>query len=165
MKESSTNGDTRIGVYVCHCGTNIAGAVDVDALTEYAAGLPGVTVSRSYKYMCSDPGQELITEDIAEQGLDRVVVAACSPSLHEATFRLATEKGGINPYYFQMVNIREHNAWVHDDVEAGAGQRGGDGGGRRYCRHPLGADAGQLRQAGVPGGAGTHHRRPHGPVR
>ncbi len=116
MKDLSTNGDTRIGVYICHCGTNIAGAIDVDALTEYAAGLPGVTVSRAYKYMCSDPGQDLITEDIAEQGLDRVVVAACSPSLHEATFRLATEKGGINPYFFQMVNIREHDAWVHDDV-------------------------------------------------
>ena len=116
MKDPSPNGDTRIGVYICHCGTNIAGPVDVDALTAYAAGLPGVAVARAYKYMCSDPGQDLITVDIQEQGLDRVVVASCSPSLHEATFRRATEKGGINPYFFQMVNIREHASWVHDDV-------------------------------------------------
>jgi heterodisulfide reductase subunit A len=116
MKTAASNGETRIGVYVCHCGTNIAGAIDVDAVTEYAAGLPGVTVARAYKYMCSDPGQELITEDIAELGLERVVVASCSPSLHEETFRRATEKGGINPYFFQMVNIREHDSWVHEDV-------------------------------------------------
>jgi len=113
---ADTNGQPKIGVYVCHCGTNIAATVDVEAVQEYAAGLPGVIVSRAYKYMCSDPGQELIKEDIRANGLERVVVASCSPSLHEATFRRATAEGGINPYYFQMVNIREHDSWVHTDI-------------------------------------------------
>jgi len=103
----------RIGVYICHCGTNIAGMVDVRAVAEYAAGLPGVALARDYKYMCSDPGQELIKQDIKEHQLDRVVVAACSPLLHEHTFRNATAQGGLNAYFAQMVNIREHNAWVH----------------------------------------------------
>lgn len=105
----------RIGVYVCHCGTNIAGTVDVKELAAYAASLPGVVVAREYKYMCSDPGQELIRSDIRDHRLERVVVAACSPSLHEKTFRNATSGGGINPYLFQMVNIREHDSWVHED--------------------------------------------------
>ncbi len=123
MNRAGTNGNgqPKIGVYVCHCGTNIAATVDVEAVREYAAGLPGVTVARGYKYMCSDPGQELIKEDIRANGLDRVVVAACSPSLHEATFRRATAAGGINPYYFHMVSIREQDSWVHTDlVEATA---------------------------------------------
>jgi heterodisulfide reductase subunit A len=105
----------RIGVYVCHCGTNIAGTVDVKELAAYAAGLPGVVVAREYKYMCSDPGQELIRTDIRDHRLERVVVAACSPSLHEKTFRNAASGGGMNPYLFQMVNIREHDSWVHED--------------------------------------------------
>ena len=105
----------RIGFYVCHCGTNIAGMVDVEAVAKYAAKLPGVAVSRDYKYMCSDPGQELIQQDIKEHKLNRVVVAACSPLLHERTFRNATMKGGLSPFFFQMVNIREHDAWVHTD--------------------------------------------------
>ena len=109
------NGDRRIGFYVCHCGTNIAATVDVKAVAEYAAALPGVVVSREYKYMCSDPGQELIRQDIVEQKLNRVVVAACSPLLHEETFRGAVAKGGLNPFCFQMVNIREHDSWVHQD--------------------------------------------------
>ena len=89
MSPTERNGDPRIGVYVCHCGTNIAGTVDVEAVRSYAEGLPGVTVARAYKYMCSDPGQELIKEDIRANGLERVVVASCSPTLHEATFRRA----------------------------------------------------------------------------
>ena len=105
----------RIGFYVCHCGTNIAATIDVDAVAKYAAKLPNVAVSRNYKYMCSDPGQELIQQDIREHKLNRVVVAACSPLLHERTFRNATMKGGLSPFFFQMVNIREHNAWVHTD--------------------------------------------------
>jgi heterodisulfide reductase subunit A len=116
--ETNGHGDKRIGVYVCHCGTNIAGAVDVDSVVEYATGLPSVTVARGYKYMCSDPGQELIKEDIRSNDLERVVVASCSPSLHEETFRRAVQEGGINPYFFQMVNIREHDSWVHTDVAA-----------------------------------------------
>ncbi|MGO8671892.1 MAG: FAD-dependent oxidoreductase [Capsulimonadaceae bacterium] len=116
---TSTNGasprgeEVRIGFYVCHCGHNIAGTVDCVAVAEYVAGLPSVVVSRDYKYMCSDPGQEMIQKDIHEHGLNRIVVASCSPLLHEHTFRNAVEAGGLNPFYFQMVNIREHNSWVH----------------------------------------------------
>jgi heterodisulfide reductase subunit A len=113
MKEN--NEKPRIGFYICHCGTNIAGVVDVNKVAHYVATLPNVVISRTYKYMCSDPGQELIQQDIREHGLNRVVVAACSPLLHEATFRNATAKAGLNPFCFQMVNIREHNAWVHPD--------------------------------------------------
>ena len=107
----------RIGVYVCHCGTNIAGTVDVRALTEYAAGLRNVIVAREYKYMCSDPGQGLVEKDIAEHQLNRVVVASCSPLLHEPTFRRAITRAGINAFFLQMVNIREHVSWVHLDKE------------------------------------------------
>jgi heterodisulfide reductase subunit A len=114
--DTNGNGQPRIGVYVCHCGTNISATVDVEAVRDFAEGLPGVTVARSYKYMCSDPGQELIKEDIEANDLDRIVVASCSPSLHETTFRKATAEGGLNPYYFQMVNIREQDAWVHIDT-------------------------------------------------
>ena len=105
----------RIGVYVCHCGSNIAGTVDVEELTEFAKGLPGVVVSRHYKYMCSDPGQELVKRDIAEHRLTRVVVAACSPNLHEPTFRRAAEAAGLNRFLVQMCNIREQVAWVTED--------------------------------------------------
>lgn len=112
------NGEARIGVYVCHCGTNIAGTIDVKAVAEYAATLPGVVVARDYKYMCSDPGQELIVKDIREHNLNRIVVASCSPLLHEHTFRTAVEKAGLNPYSTHMVNVREHDSWVHQDREA-----------------------------------------------
>jgi heterodisulfide reductase subunit A len=105
----------RIGVYVCHCGSNIAGTVDVEELTEFAKGLPGVVISRHYKYMCSDPGQELVKRDIAEHRLTRVVVAACSPNLHEPTFRRAAESAGLNRFLVQMCNIREQVAWVTED--------------------------------------------------
>ncbi len=108
----------RVGVYVCHCGTNIAGTVGVEALTQYAATLPGVTVARNYKYACSMPGQALIVRDIRELNLTRVVVAACSPCLHEKTFRNVTAEGGINPYFCQMVNLREADSWVHTDKKA-----------------------------------------------
>jgi heterodisulfide reductase subunit A len=111
------NGRGAVGVYICHCGSNIAGTVDVHDVAEYAATLPGVKVARDYKYMCSDPGQEMIKQDIREHGLERIVVASCSPHLHEKTFRDATVEGGLNPYYFQMVNIREHDSWVHTDRE------------------------------------------------
>jgi heterodisulfide reductase subunit A len=113
-----TQGAARIGVYICHCGTNIAGQIDVGRLATFAGRLPDVLVARDYKYMCSDPGQELIKQDILEHKLNRVVVAACSPTLHEPTFRRATERGGINPFLFQMVNIREHDSWVHTDPAA-----------------------------------------------
>jgi heterodisulfide reductase subunit A2 len=107
--------DLRIGVYVCNCGTNIAKVVDPDAVVEAAEQLPGVAIARSYKYMCSNPGQEMIVADIQEHELNRVVVAACSPRMHEPTFRKALNKAGLNPYYLEMANIREQCSWVHDD--------------------------------------------------
>jgi heterodisulfide reductase subunit A len=106
----------KIGVYVCHCGTNIAGPVNVQEVTDFASTLEGVAVSRNYAYMCSDPGQDLIKEDIKELGLTRVVVGSCSPLMHERTFRKACEEAGINPFYFQMANIREQCSWVTLDA-------------------------------------------------
>ncbi|HEY74160.1 MAG TPA: CoB--CoM heterodisulfide reductase iron-sulfur subunit A family protein [Thermoflexia bacterium] len=105
----------RIGVYICHCGTNIAATVDVKQVAEFAATLPGVVVARDYLYMCSDPGQGLIQRDIEEQELTRVVVASCSPRMHEPTFRGAGQQGGLNPYLVEMANIREQCSWVHSD--------------------------------------------------
>ena len=111
----------RIGVYVCHCGSNIAGTVDVVDVTQWAGEQlkdRGVVVSRDYKFMCSSLGQELIEKDIKEEGLTRVVVAACSPHLHEATFRNACSKAGMNPYLCELVSIREQVSWVHTDKAA-----------------------------------------------
>ena len=108
----------RVGVYICHCGTNIASVVDVKALADYAGQLPGVVVSREYKYMCSDPGQALIETDIDDHELNRIVVASCSPLLHEPTFRRSLNRAGLNPFLLQMVNIREHVSWVHLDKRA-----------------------------------------------
>jgi len=110
--------EPKIGVYICHCGANIAGTVDVAKVIEYAKGLPAVAVARDYKFMCSDPGQDIIKNDIKEKGLNRVVVASCSPRLHEPTFRRAIAAAGLNPYLFEMANIREQCAWVHTDKEA-----------------------------------------------
>ena len=111
------NDKPRIGVFVCYCGTNIAATVDVEEVAEFAAGLPGVVSSRTYQYMCSDPGQELVKQDIKELGLKRVVVASCSPLMHEITFRRACEGAGLNPFFFQMANIREQVSWVTEDPE------------------------------------------------
>jgi len=107
----------RIGVYICHCGTNIAGKVDVDAVSKYAATLPNVTVAQNFKFMCSNLGQQLVIDDIKKRRLNRVVVASCSPRMHEKTFRNACQSAGINPYYFQMACIREHNSWVTEDPD------------------------------------------------
>ena len=107
--------DPRIGVYVCWCGTNISKMVDVEAVSQEVSKLPNVILSKNYKYMCSDPGQELVIKDIRGHHLNRVVVAACSPRIHELTFRKACEKAGINPYLFEMANIREQDSWVHTD--------------------------------------------------
>lgn len=108
----------RIGVYVCHCGSNIAGKVRTDQVVEYIKDLPGVVVAKDYKFMCSDPGQELIQNDIKEHGLERVVVASCSPLMHEPTFRRACEDAGLNRYLLQMTNIREQCSWVTEDGNA-----------------------------------------------
>jgi heterodisulfide reductase subunit A len=105
----------KVGVYVCHCGINIAATVDVEAVTEFAQQLPNVVVARNYQYMCSDPGQALIQQDIEELGLDRVVVAACSPRMHEPTFRAVVQEAGLNPYFFEQANIREQCSWVHKE--------------------------------------------------
>jgi heterodisulfide reductase subunit A len=107
--------EARIGLYVCWCGSNIAKMVDVETIAKELHEIPEVIVARDYKYMCSDPGQDLIIKDIKENNLDRIVVAACSPRIHEATFRKAIEKAGLNPYMFQMANIREQDAWVHNN--------------------------------------------------
>jgi len=107
--------EERIGVYICHCGLNIAGNVDVGEVAKYAAALPHVVVSRDYRYMCSDPGQELIKTDIKELKLNRVVVASCSPRMHELTFRKTCQAAGLNPYLYEHANIREHCSWVHAD--------------------------------------------------
>jgi heterodisulfide reductase subunit A len=115
-EQAKTNGNVRVGVYVCHCGSNIAGTVDVAEVARWAGeALPGVVVARDYKFMCSSLGQEMIETDIKEQKLDRVVVAACSPHLHEKTFRRACSNAGLNPYLFQMANIREHVSWCSED--------------------------------------------------
>ena len=107
----------KIGVYICHCGINIASTVDVETVEEYALKLPNVEVARTYSYMCSAPGQALIKEDIKENGLNRIVVASCSPRMHEMTFRKAIQETGLNPYFLEMANIREQCSWVHEETE------------------------------------------------
>jgi heterodisulfide reductase subunit A len=113
-----SNEEPRIGVFVCHCGTNIAGVVDVHKVTEAALAMPGVVHATQYKFMCSDPGQGLLRDAVLTHKLNRVVVAACSPRMHEPTFRKATALAGLNPYLFEMANIREHCSWVHTDKQA-----------------------------------------------
>jgi heterodisulfide reductase subunit A len=114
---SGHDGAPKIGVYICHCGLNIAGKVDVEQVAAFAATLPSVAVARDYRFMCSDPGQDLIKQDIDDGLVNRVVVASCSPLMHEATFRRATAAGGISPFFFQMASIREHVSWVTADQE------------------------------------------------
>ncbi len=106
----------KIGVYVCHCGFNIAGTVNIKELVESIRGIESVAVVKDYKFMCSDPGQELIKRDIEELGLDRIIIAACSPNLHEKTFRKVLKDAGLNPFLLQIVNIREQCSWVHRDA-------------------------------------------------
>jgi heterodisulfide reductase subunit A len=107
----------RIGVYVCDCGVNIAATVNVPQVVEYAKELPYVVVARENKYMCSKPGQDMIKKDIRELGLDRVVVASCTPRMHEPTFQTVLIESDLNPYYFQMANIREQCSWISKDIE------------------------------------------------
>ena len=111
--EEQGNEELRIGVYVCHCGSNIASVVDPPDLAEYASTLPNVVVSKDYRYMCSDPGQVMIKQDIEQYKLNRIVVAACSVSMHEPTFRACISEAGLNPFFFEMANVREHDSWVH----------------------------------------------------
>lgn len=102
----------RIGVYLCHCGSNIAGMINIPDVAKYAEEIDDVVLVRDYRFMCSEPGQELIKQDIVREKLDRVVVAACSPLMHEKTFREACEAAGLNRYLLEMANVREHCAWV-----------------------------------------------------
>ena len=115
------NEESRIGVYICECRINIGATVDVEEVVRFAQGLPHVVVARPHRYTCSEAGQEMIKEDIHESNLNRVVVASCSPRMHEATFQNAVASAGLNPYYFQMSNIREHVSWVvKDEAQATA---------------------------------------------
>jgi heterodisulfide reductase subunit A len=108
----------KIGVYVCECGVNIAATVNVAEVVKFAQGLPNVIIARQYKYQCSDLGQKMIKDDIRNLGLNRVVVASCTPRMHEITFQNAVAEAGLNPYYFAMANIREHCSWIVKDTEA-----------------------------------------------
>ncbi|HWJ04113.1 MAG TPA: FAD-dependent oxidoreductase, partial [Verrucomicrobiae bacterium] len=109
----------KVGVFVCHCGSNIAGTVDCEKVAKEALKFPNVAYATDYKYMCSEPGQQVIRDAIKEHNLDRIVVASCSPRMHEPTFRRCLESGGLNPYLLEMANIREHCSWVHPDKEKG----------------------------------------------
>ena len=116
--ESKKSKEERVGVFVCHCGTNIAGTVDCKAVTESALDIPGVVVSRDNLYTCSEPGQNQIVEEIKKHKLTKVVIASCSPKMHERTFRKTLEKAGLNPYVLEVVNLREQCSWVHKDKAA-----------------------------------------------
>ena len=116
----------RIGVYVCHCGLNIAKTVDCDKVAAFAEGLENVTVSKDIAYACSEPGQQQIKDDILEHNLDRVVVASCSPRLHEPTFRQMLQSVDINPYLMEMANLREQCSWVHMQEPEAATQKAMD---------------------------------------
>ena len=107
----------RIGVFVCHCGTNIAATVDVEKVAEAAKTMPNVVLAMDYKYMCSEPGQAVIKEAIEKHNLNRIVVASCTPRMHEPTFRKTLASAGMNPYLFEMANLREQCSWVHTDKE------------------------------------------------
>jgi heterodisulfide reductase subunit A len=116
----------RIGVFVCDCGLNIAGAVDCGAVAEYAATLPDVACVVRNKYTCADPGQNEIRNAIREHRLNRVVVASCTPRQHEPTFRQCVLEGGLNPYLMEMANLREHCSWVHPGDREGATNKAKD---------------------------------------
>ena len=118
--------ERRIGIYVCHCGSNIAGVVDCEAVAAYGQTLPEVIISRHDGYLCSEPGQNQIKTDIREQRLNRIVVASCSPRLHEPTFRKCLAEAGLNQYLLEMANLREQCSWVHSHDSEGATQKSKD---------------------------------------
>lgn len=126
MVDETKSQKPRVGVFICHCGTNIAGSIDIKAVQEYARTIPNVVYADEYQYMCSTPGQTKIEDAIKEHNLTGVVVAACSPRLHEPTFRTATKEGGLNPFRFEMANIREQNSWVHMHDREGATDKAKD---------------------------------------
>jgi len=120
MTRDNENEELRIGVYVCHCGSNIAGVIDPAVVAEYAARLPGVVHATDTLYACADSGQNLIKKDIKEHNLNRVVVSACSPKMHEPTFRAVVAEAGLNPFLMEMANIREQCTWAHGHDPEGA---------------------------------------------
>ncbi|MGM0652102.1 MAG: disulfide reductase, partial [Bacillota bacterium] len=107
----------RTGVFICHCGSNIAGTVNIDEAVEASRNFPGVVHADEYRYLCSEMGQDMIKKAIEENDLDRVVVGTCSPRMHENTFRKAAAEAGLNPYLLEVANIREHCSWVHKDMD------------------------------------------------
>jgi heterodisulfide reductase subunit A len=107
----------KIGVYVCDCGVNIGAKVNVGQVVKFVQTLPNVAVAREHKYTCSEPGQNMIKDDIQNDGINRVVVASCSPRMHEITFQNTVAEAGLNPYYFAMTNIREHVSWIVEDMD------------------------------------------------
>lgn len=122
-RESPQPDPPRIGVYVCHCGGNISDVVDVESVRRAVACLPGVVVARCHMFMCSDPGQQTIADDVRNEKLNRVVVAACSPSLHELTFRQTLSRAGLNPYLYEHANVREHVSWCSKSDPRGATEK------------------------------------------
>ena len=126
MAEDNGNEDIRVGVYICHCGSNIAGVIDPTVVAEYAATLPGVVRATTTLYACADSGQSLIKEDIQKYDLNRVVVSACSVRLHEPTFRAAVAEAGLNPFLMEMANIREQDTWAHAHDPEGALEKAKD---------------------------------------
>jgi heterodisulfide reductase subunit A2 len=126
MTEEKSNEELRIGVYICHCGSNIAGVIDPVNVAEWASHLPGVVRSVDTNYACADTGQSLIKEDIKKYHLNRVVVSACSVRMHEPTFRAAVAEAGLNPFLMEMANIREQCTWAHGHDPEGALQKAKD---------------------------------------
>jgi len=116
--------ELRIGVFICHCGLNIAGVLDIPQLVAFAKTLPDVVYVKENRYTCADPGQREIKKAIAEHNLNRVVVAACSPRMHEPTFRKCVEEAGLNPFLFEMANIREMCSWAHGSKKKEATEKG-----------------------------------------
>jgi heterodisulfide reductase subunit A len=120
MAEQKPEDELRIGVYICHCGSNIAGVIDPAEVAEWATHLPGVVRATDTLYACADSGQTLIKEDIKKYNLNRVVVSACSVRMHETTFRAAVAEAGLNPFLMEMANIREQCTWAHGHDKEGA---------------------------------------------
>ena len=166
VAESKTNGEVRVGVFICDCGLNIAGAVDCGAVTEWAETLPDVVCAVRNKYTCADPGQNEIKNAIKQHRLNRVVVASCTPRQHEPTFRQCVKEAGLNPYLMEMANLREHCSWVHPGDWDAATQKAKDLVAGAVARARLLQPQEELtvpvtKRALVIGGGGGGHRSRH----
>ena len=115
--------DRRIGVFLCHCGSNIAGVVDMEQLTAAVQNVPNVEFVSDYKYVCSKPGQQTIKDSIKKHNLNGIVIASCSPRMHEPTFRQVLRETGLNPFLLEIANIREHVSWIHADDPVAATEK------------------------------------------